>query len=189
MASDSTGRDSRGRFTKGQSPNPKGRPKKAPDTVDSCLGVVFDRLVTAKGPDGTRKVMSADEAVEHRVYQDAMEGKARAINRVIGWIQNRQKWRIKEADRRSPRAVPSQKFVTDPENAVEALTLLGIATDNHPYNEAGSERVWRLLEPWAVEAALRRRRSEEPFDDKAVAEIERCTRDPKNLRWPRASRR
>ena len=44
-----------------------------------------------------------------------------------------------------------------------------------------------LLEPWAVQAALSRRRGGRKLRDKDVAEIRRCTRDPDSLRWPKGA--
>ena len=40
----------------------------------------------------------------------------------------------------------------------------------------------------AVQAALNRRRGRGPLPETDVKEIERCTRDPHKLHWPRRSR-
>jgi GTP-dependent phosphoenolpyruvate carboxykinase len=44
-----------------------------------------------------------------------------------------------------------------------------------------------LLEPWAVQAALSRRRGGSRLTDKDVIDIKRCTRDAGALRWPRGT--
>jgi hypothetical protein len=46
----------------------------------------------------------------------------------------------------------------DPDNADAALLLLGIAALNPARADIGADRDQLLLEPWAVQVALRRRR-------------------------------
>ena len=46
-----------------------------------------------------------------------------------------------------------------------------------------------LLEPWAVQAALRRRRGSKALTTEDVDDIERSTRAPQTLRWPRRTKR
>ena len=62
--------------------------------------------------------------------------------------------------------------------------LLGIAAPNPARAEFGNDRAQLLLEPWAVQAALRRRRGGHRLTDRERDEIWRCTRDPDCLRWP-----
>jgi hypothetical protein len=73
----------------------------------------------------------------------------------------------------------------DPDNADSALVLLGIAAPNPARTDIGADRTQLLLEPWAVQAALRRRRGGNRLTDRERDEIRRCTRDPDCLRWPR----
>ncbi len=76
---------------------------------------------------------------------------------------------------------------TDPTNAEEALLILGIAGHDPRWAQAeGEERL--LLEPWAVQAALSRRRRS-PLSDREVGEVERCTRDVERLKWPGGKKR
>jgi hypothetical protein len=87
-------------------------------------------------------------------------------------IAKREKWLA------AKRPVSGFKIRTepkDPDNANEALLLLGIAE---------RDTFWGLrLQPWAVQAALsrpgRRRLSAED-----VSNIKRCTHDAETLRWP-----
>ena len=80
-----SGRDSRGRFVKGISPNPLGRPKNEPEPPASGLECLFDRTVKVRAPDGTISEATVDEAVQQRTLQDALAGKARPISRVVKW--------------------------------------------------------------------------------------------------------
>jgi hypothetical protein len=94
------------------------------------------------------------------------------------------------AQQYAPKAAPSTitHYVSpDPYNADAVLIALGIAAPNPARADIGADRAQLLLEPWAVEAALRRRRGGERLNDKERDDIRRCTRDPDNLRWPRAT--
>ena len=66
------------------------------------------------------------------------------------------------------------------------MLILGIA-DHDPDRQGPTSKAQLLLEPWAVQAALSRRRGGERLTDKEVAEIKRCTRDAGSLRWPRGT--
>jgi hypothetical protein len=75
----------------------------------------------------------------------------------------------------------------DPDNVDAALLLLGIAAPNPARTDIGADRVQLLLKPWAVQAALHRRRGGNPLTDRERDEIRRCTRDPNSLRWRRGT--
>ena len=91
------------------------------------------------------------------------------------------------ADRevRTPQTRPSVPVKTspDPRNADAAMCLLGIAAPNKSREEYDPDAI--LLEPWAVQAALRRRRGSKALTMEDIGDIERCTRAPETLRWPR----
>src|SRR5262249_33306563 len=91
------------------------------------------------------------------------------------------------ADRglRTPRTMRSvtEKRSPDPRNADAAMCLLGIAAPNKSQEEYDPDAI--LLEPWAVKAALRRRRGGKARTMTEVGEIKRGTRAPETLRWPR----
>src|SRR5262249_21901352 len=84
-----------------------------------------------------------------------------------------------------PQTMPSvtSKISPDPRNADAAMCLLGIAAPNKSRVERDPDAI--LLEPWAVQAALRRRRGGKALTMKDIGDIERCTRAPETLRWPR----
>jgi len=127
-----------------------------------------------------------EEALQQRTYRDAVAGKRVAVREVSKWIVKREAWLAKRAPKASPRAI-TLRTSPDPDNADAALLLLGIAALDPEREDIGIDRAQLLLEPWAVQAAFRRRRGGNPLIGKERDEIRRCTRDPDSLRWPRAS--
>jgi uncharacterized protein DUF5681 len=166
-----------GRFRKGTSGNPKGRPKSRGASSISAYAIIMDRTLTLT-KDGKPHEVTLEEALQHRTYQEAINGNRAAQREVLKMIAKREKWFA------AKRPVSPVKFLMepkDPDNANEALVLLGIAKP---------EPAWfnRLrLQPWAVQAALsrpgRRRLSAED-----VSNIKRCTHDAETLRWPAGAR-
>lgn len=168
-------------FRKGQSGNPKGRPKSKPLPPPSAFDVVIDRVLTVTQNGQTRE-LTVEEALQHRTLENAMAGDRAAQREVLRMMKARQKWFAAKA----PKA-PSLKVVfepTDPDNANAALLLLGIAEPDNSWPNDDYERL--LLQPWAVQAALSRPggRRLAPTD---ISEIKRYTRDADTLRWPRGS--
>ncbi len=189
------GRDSNGRYVKGRSPNPGGRPKKAPQKPASGFDVIFDRKVTLTAADGSRRELTAAQALQHATLKNALKGKASDINRVVKWLVKRERWIRKEAEQKAARAkkyetdpYASFKMFTDPENANDALQILGIAVRDVDYDPSSPDTVRLQLEPWAVEMALSRRRGSEPLSTSEVKNINVCTRDEETLSWPEGSR-
>jgi Family of unknown function (DUF5681) len=162
-----------GRFPKGTSGNPKGRPKSRRASSVSAFDIIMDRTLTVTQGGKPREV-TVEEALQHRTYQEAINGNRAAQREVLKMITKREKWLA------AKRPVPRFNFLMepeDPDNANEALLLLGIAErDTRWYQDL-------LLQPWAVQAALSRpgRRRLSAND---VSEIKRCTRDAETLRWP-----
>ena len=169
-----------GRFRKGESGNRKGRPR-ARFSVPSAFDIVMDRTLTVM-QNGKPREVTVEEALQHRIYQDAIAGNRAARREVLKMIARREKWLASK----KPKQHQDRELLielTDPRNADGALLLLGIAEpetrSNDPYDRY--ERL--LLRPWAVQAALSRpgRRRLSAQD---VSEIKRCTREPDTLRWP-----
>ena len=73
----------------------------------------------------------------------------------------------------------------DPDSADEAMPILCIAHPNPERQGPQFDGEQLLIEPWAVQAALSRRRGGQVLTEREVAEIRRCTRDADTLRWPR----
>ena len=189
------GRDSNGRYTKGHSPNPKGRPNKAPPKPTSGFDAIFERKITLTAADGSRRELTAAQALQHATLKAALKGKASAINRVVKWLLKRERWTREEAEKKAARVKKDDsstgsyhRFYWDPENANDALQILGIAVRDLDYDPSSPDVVRLQLEPWAVDMALSRRRSSEPLTKQDVLSIEVSTRDEENISWPKESR-
>ena len=66
------------------------------------------------------------------------------------------------------------------------MKILNIAAlDQKWADEPWEERDRLLLEPWAVQLAISRRRGGTMLTSWNVSEIKRCTRDAETLKWPR----
>jgi Family of unknown function (DUF5681) len=175
-----------GRFQKGHSGNPKGRPRKQRvlrDAPRSAFEIILEKRVTVTQA-GIDQELSVKEALQLRTYRDALAGKRAAQREVLKMIAKREK-AMEDTGRRTQRKIPSvtQKISPDPRNADAAMCLLGIAAPNKSREEYDPDAI--LLEPWAVQAALRRRRGGKALTSEDVSDIQRCTRAPETLRWPR----
>ena len=177
-----------GRFQKGHSGNPKGRPRKQralPDAIRSAFEIVLEKRVKVTQA-GIEQEMSLEEALQLRTYRDALAGNRAARREVLKMIEKREK-AIADRGLHTQRTVPSvtEKISPDPRNADAAMCLLGIAAPDKSREEHNPGAL--LLEPWAVQAALRRRRGSKALTPRDVSEIKRCTRAPEKLRWPRGT--
>jgi Family of unknown function (DUF5681) len=173
-----------GWFPRGRSGNLDGRPRVSRASKGSAFEVLVEKTLTVADGGGTREI-TVEEALQQRTFQDALAGKRMAMREVVKWIIKREKWLAKHAH---PKARPAMRpFLAspDPDNADAALMLLGIAAPNPARADWKSDRTHLLLEPWAVQAALRRRRGGQCLTDGEHDDIRRCTRDSDSLRWPR----
>jgi Family of unknown function (DUF5681) len=175
-----------GRFQKGHSGNLNGRPRKPRVLLEaprSAFEIVLEKRVTVTRA-GIDQELSVEEALQLRTYQDALAGNRTARREVLKMIAKREK---AMADRglRTPRAMSAVtgEVSPDPRNADAAMCLLGIVAPDQSREEHDPDAI--LLELWAVEAALRRRRGGNALTMQDVSEIKRCTRAPETLRWPR----
>ena len=79
------------RFQKGQSGNPKGRPRKAKlEKTGSAFDLVIDKTLTVT-QGGVPREVTVDEALQHRTYQDAIAGNRSARREVLKMIAKREK--------------------------------------------------------------------------------------------------
>lgn len=174
-----------GQFRKGQSGNPKGRPRREQPATESSFDIVFDRRIAVRR-DGTQRELTVEEALQHQTLKDALAGKCSAQRAVWKMIGKREAYLAARLARRSSKVVvldPEQ----DPDNADAAMLLLGIAERNEERAEIESDREQLLFATWVVQAALRRRRGGSRLSDDEVKDIKRCTRDAERLRWPRGT--
>jgi hypothetical protein len=164
-----------GWFPKGQSGNRNGRPKRPRAPNASAFEVLMDKNVTITDGGGTREI-PVEEVLERRIFQDALEGKGMAVRTVIKWIIKREAWRAKHAPKAQPTPFP---ISFDPDNADAALVLLGIAALDPARADVRAERAQLLLESWAVQAALNRRRGTRRLTKREVN-----IGDPDSVCWP-----
>jgi hypothetical protein len=175
----------RGWFRKGSSGNLRGRPTTSRAPQISALDVMVGKTLTvAHG--GSRREITMEEALQQRTYRNAVAGKRIAQREVLKWIVKREAWLAKHAPKASPRPI-TRHISPDPDNADAALLLLGIAAANPARADIGADRAQLLLEPWAVQVALRRRRGGDRLTEDERHTIRRCTRDSDDLRWPRGT--
>jgi Family of unknown function (DUF5681) len=174
-----------GWFSKGRSGNLGGRPKGSRASPASAIDIVVERKLTVPHLGGTRE-MTMEEAIQQRTFRDAIAGKRMAMREVAKWIMKRLAWFAKHAPKARWPAIKLH-ISPDPDNADAALVLLGVAAPNPARADVGGDRAQLLLEPWAVQAALGRRRGGQRLTDEDRNTIRRCTRDPDSLRWPRGT--
>jgi hypothetical protein len=171
------------RFRKGESGNPKGRPRSDAGPSPSAFDAVIDVTLTLT-QNGKRREFTAEEALQQKTYQAAITGDRAAQREVLKMVAKREKWLAAKPVRR--RSIEKLTEPEDPDNANKALILLGVGErDTRGYPVDKYERL--LLQPWAVQAALSRR-GRRWISDKDVADINRCTRDPETIRWPTSMR-
>ncbi len=174
-----------GRFAKGKSGNPKGRPRAVRESTGSAFDIVIDRTLTVTQGAVAREV-TVEEALQHRTYLDAIAGNRAARRDVLKMIAKREQFLATR--RTQPKLqVEMRTEPEDPDNADAALLILGIA-GHDPHRQPPHYPHTRLrLEPWAVQAALSRRSGGRRLTDKEMDEIKRCTLNADTLRWPRGS--
>jgi hypothetical protein len=170
-----------GWFPKGHSGNRNGRPKRPRGQKASAFEVLMDKTLTVTDRGGGTREITMEEVLERRIFQDALEGKGMAVRTVIKWIIKREAWRAKHAPKAQPTPFP---ISFDPDNADAALVLLGIAAPDPARADVRAERAQLLLEPWAVQAALDRRRGRRRLTERELKRVRRSTRDPDTVRWP-----
>ena len=171
------------RFSKGQSGNPKGRPKQRRPHV-SAFDIIFDKTLTVTVNDVERE-LTIEEALQLRTYQAALKGSKMAVRTILKMIEKREA----ALARRSPRLSPSIRVVHEHDalNAHAAMQILGIAAYAEP--ASGEDRDLRDLHlaTWAAQHVLSRpgRRC---YSAGVIAEIRYLTLASDQLRWPRGTR-
>ena len=183
-----------GRFARGKSGNPKGRPRKValPVEARSSAFDIITRLTLPIVQDGVMREVTLQEALTLKTYQNALKGSQLARKKIIKMIEERETTRAARQKSRGLQAPKIKRLImsVDPSNADAAMIILGIALHNPARAELAQARgrAQLLLEPWAVQAALSRGRSTVPLHPRVLSEIERCTRASSTLKWPSGSR-
>jgi Family of unknown function (DUF5681) len=171
------------RFKPGRSGNPKGRPRKPKPPPSSPLAVL-DELLTVNEPESVGE-LPLEDAMLLKTYQRAIAGGARAGKKIVKMILEREKLRAQRRALASPQ-ITRKVEEADPENALEALEVLGIASRRADANVDDRLGKRLRLERWAVEAALKRRH----FGDLSNADkglLQGWTHDGRSVTWPTTS--
>ena len=163
------------RFKKGQSGNPKGRPKQR-RPHNSAFDIILDkRLTVTQG--GQERELTVEEALELQTYQAALKGSRMAIRKVLKMIEKREA-ALAKRHKRAPSPVTFETHHSS-DNADEAMRLLDIVREDTSFDDN------RLrLQPWTVQAALSRP-GRKKFSSQEVESINKFTFDPGQLKWPR----
>lgn len=161
------------RFRKGQSGNPKGRPKGV--HREAPYEAVLGQLVTIRDGGMERQVTACEAFLLHLTKQ-GLEGNGFATSVMSDLLELARSRAL--ADRNSGHLVIIHQIVS-PGSVIPALEILRMTKMLDEYRE--SARV--VLQPWIVQAALDR------LGDKRLAHhdqaiIVRATRQPQKVRWP-----
>jgi hypothetical protein len=161
-----------GRFPKGQSGNPGGRPpgKRKAIRYDAVLGQKVEI-----GLNGQKIEVTVAEAFLLKTVKRGIDGDARIGGLILDLLESERSAR-ETAERRSEPIVV--RFVS-PDHPSAAMRTLGMAFKADRFRP--SARI--LLEPWLVEAALTR------LGDRRLSREEQqtvwqATRKPTKVKWP-----
>lgn len=173
-----------GRWQKGQSGNPSGRPRKRRPHV-SAFDIIFDKSLTVT-QNGVERELTVTEALELKTYQAALKGSKMAVRAVLKMIEKREAALAERAPQ--PEAKPyGFRWEHDPRNADEAMLLLGIAVPDPSWSGPCEYGARMKLATWAAQAALSRP-GRRPLEKKQVEDVKRVTINPEQLKWPRSRR-
>ena len=161
------------RFRKGQSGNPRGRPRgkhRAPP-YEAVLG----QMVTIR-EDGIERRVTAAEAFLLQMTKKGLEGDGAAARAAMAAIEEARATRL---DAGAGGALTITRVIVRPGSVNGALEPLRMGRKLDRYRETAR----MVLEPWLVEAALARLgdRRLTLAEQRAVV---RATRTPGKVRWP-----
>ena len=165
------------RFAKGNSGNPKGRPRKTPVTASSAFDVIIDQRLTVT-QDGKARELTVEEGLQLKTYQEALAGSRTARREVLKMIAKREEWLAK---RRPQNRSVTTKIAQDSDSANAAMMLLGVISADPWYPDLPDRYT---LQPWAVRQALARPGGS--LSKRDLTNIRVCVRDDDSIDWPEA---
>ncbi len=160
------------RFRKGQSGNPKGRPRgrKAGVPFEAVLG----QVVTLRD-DGVERRVTAAEAFLMQMAKKGLEGDSAAARQTLALLQHA---RDKHLVSDGPNTFRIIRRFIDPGSVTTGLEPLGIAQKLDRYRPTAR----MVLNPWIVEKALSQLQT--PLTRSEQEIVLRATRTPKKVKWP-----
>jgi hypothetical protein len=170
-----------GRWEKGQSGNPAGRPRKRRPHI-SAFDIIFEKSFTV-AQNGVERDLSVEEVLELKTYQAALKGSKMAVRAVLKMIEKREAALARLAPVPGLRPM-SLRRENDPRNADDAMLLLGITVPDPAWSGPCEYGTRMKLATWATQAGLSRR-GRRALDKKQVDDVNRVTLDPTQLKWPR----
>ena len=159
------------RFRKGQSGNPKGRPRGRRRELP--YEAVLGQEVTIR-ENGRERRVTADEAFLLQLIKRGLDGDSAAARAAIAAIGD-----IRGSDVSVPRSVTTVIHFVSPGCVNTAVECLRIGTKLDRYRETAR----MVLEPWIVEAALARF-AEKRLTPEQQEIVLKATRTPAKVRWP-----
>lgn len=175
-----------GRFQKGQSGNPAGRPKKRRPHV-SAFDIVFDKSLKVT-QHGIERELTVDEALQLKTYQAALKGSKMAVRTVLKMIEKREAALAARAPKPELKKGSPYVLIYDSDSADEAMKVLGIASIEEAPEGMGWGHRKLKLETWAAQAAISRP-GRKPLSQKNMDDAKLLTKDPGKLKWPRSATR
>jgi hypothetical protein len=160
------------RFKKGQSGNPRGRPRNRRKGLpyDSVLG----QMVTVR-EDGREKRVTAAEAFLLQLTKKGLEGDSASVRSSLSAIEAA---RSKRHDLSEAGPTGICIVCVEPGSVTNAVKILGMGVTV----EKASETCRLLLSSWIIEAALARLGRRLSPDDQRL--VWASTRTPGKVRWP-----
>ena len=161
------------RFQKGESGNPRGRPKKA--VSNAPYEAIFQQLIVATADDGQELEMTIEAAFIRYAFRRSMKGDLKSARHLMGAINKVKNIYGNDVDD-GKLYIYMNSFLSSVNDV-----LLPMQMARKLYRDGPAPRI--LLEPWLVEAALAR------FGDQRLSAAEQrevwgATRTPQKVQWP-----
>lgn len=170
-----------GRFIKGQSGNPNGRPRKRRPNV-SAFDIIFDKKLTVTHG-GVERELTVDEVLELQTYQAALKGSKLAVRQVLKMVERRERALERRAPPEPPKAIKIAQE-GDPRNVDAAMLILGITVPDPDWDGPCQYGVRMKLATWAAQAGISRP-GRQALTSRQAEDIKRNTLEADKLKWPR----